>query len=233
MSAPQRIAQQEQWIEQCQGLVRSLALQIHRKLPACIELDDLIAYGQLGLVEAARSFDSSRGCQFSTFAYYRIRGSIYDGAAKMTWGLRDAPEESCGSPACEAAAGRPGQREAIAEKAGEERPLARQREAAHAVAVVSLSQSDEDSESVSGCLVDMSQAAPPATAMESEMSEKLHELIDTLPQAAAALIRATYFEGLTLEEAGQRLGLSKSGASRVRTRALQSLARSLASWEHA
>ena len=124
--------------------------------------------------------------------------------------------------------------EAIAQQAGEERPLARQREAAHAVAVVSLSQqSEDDSDSVPGCLVDTSQAAPSATAMESEMSEKLHELIDTLPQAAAALIRATYFEGLTLEEAGQRLGLTKSGASRGRTRALQSLARSLASWEHA
>lgn len=229
MYAPRRTAEQEQWIEQCQGLVRSLAVQIHRKLPACIELDDLIAYGQLGLVEAAQSFDTSRGCQFSTFAYYRIRGSIYDGAAKMTWGLRDAPEDSCESPACEAAAGLPGQREVIAQQAGEERPLARRREA-----VVSLSQqSEEDSESVSGCLVDASQAAPPATAMESEISEKLHELIDTLPQAAAALIRATYFEGLTLEEAGQRLGLSKSGASRARTRALESLARSLASWEHA
>jgi RNA polymerase sigma factor for flagellar operon FliA len=56
-------------------------------------------------------------------------------------------------------------------------------------------------------------------------------MVDTLPQAAAALIRATYFEGLTLEEAGRRLGLSKSWASRVRTRALQSLARSLACWK--
>ena len=86
MSAPPPTAEQQQWIEQCQGLVRSLALQIHRKLPANIDLEDLIAYGQLGLVEAARSFDAGRGCQFSTFAYYRIRGAIYDGAAKMSWG---------------------------------------------------------------------------------------------------------------------------------------------------
>ncbi len=233
MSAPQRTAQQEQWIEQCQGLVRSLALQIHRKLPACIELDDLIAYGQLGLVEAAQSFDSSRGCQFSTFAYYRIRGSIYDGAAKMSWGLREDAGESSGSSACEAAAGLPSQQEVIAQRAGEAPPAARHREPAHAVAVVSLSQqSEDDSEAVPRCLVDTLQPAPSASAMESEMSEKLHELIDTLPQAAAALIRATYFEGLTLEEAGQRLGLSKSWASRMRTRALKSLAHSLAGWEH-
>jgi RNA polymerase sigma factor for flagellar operon FliA len=235
MSAPRRIAQQDQWIEQCQGLVRSLAVQIHRKLPASIELDDLIAYGQLGLVEAAHSYDSSRGCQFSTYAYYRIRGSIYDGAAKMTWGLRDAPAESRGPPECETQTQRPSGERATAEEAsGEERALARHREATHAVAVISLSrQSKDDSESEPGGLVDTSQTAPPATAMESEMSEKLRELIDMLPQSAAALIRATYFEGLTLEEAGQRLGLTKSGASRARSRALQSLARSLDSWEHA
>lgn len=233
MSAPQRTAQQDRWIEQCQGLVRSLAVQIHRKLPASIELDDLIAYGQLGLVEAAQSFDSSRGCQFSTYAYYRIRGSIYDGAAKMSWGLREDAGQSSESPACGAAAGLPGEKETRAEKAGEEPPAARRREPMHAVAVVSLSQqSEDDSEAVPVCLVDTLQPAPSASAMETEMSEKLHALIDTLPQAAAALIRATYFEGLTLEEAGQRLGLSKSWASRMRTRALKSLARSLDSWEH-
>ncbi len=231
MSAPPRTAQQERWIEQCQGLVRSLAAQIHRKLPAWIELDDLIAYGELGLVEATQSFDSSHGCQFSTFAYYRIRGSIYDGAAKMSWGLREDPEDSRGVAGCEAPARVPGREQAPVQRAGEIPPAARRREAPHAVAVVSLSQQcGDDSESVPQSLVDMLQPAPSAAAMESEMSEQLHKLIDMLPHAAAELIRATYFEGLTLEEAGHRLGVSKSWASRVRTQALKSLARSLASW---
>ncbi len=177
MSAPSRIAQ-EQWIEQCQGLVRSLAVQIHRKLPATIELDDLIAYGELGLMEAAQSFDPSHGCQFSTFAYYRIRGSIYDGAAKMSWGLRE-----------------------------------------------------DDSESVPHALVDLLQPGPSAAAMENEIRDKLHTLIDALPQSVAELIRATYFDGLTLEEAGHRLGLSKSWASPLRAQGLRTLARSLAGWQ--
>jgi len=231
MSAPSRTAQQEQWIEQCQGLVRSLAVQLLRKLPACIELDYLIAYGELGLMEAAQSFDSSHGCQFSTFAYYRIRGSIYDGAAKMSWGLREDREDSRGVAACEGSAQMPSWEQSPVQNAGEAPPVARHREAPHAVAVVSLSQQGEDdSEPVPRSLVDMLQPAPSAAAMESEVREKLHQLIDTLPQAAAELIRATYFEGLTLEEAGHRLGLSKSWASRMRAQALKSLARSLASW---
>ena len=45
----------------------------------------MISYGQLGLAEAARDFDITRGGQFTTFAYYRIRGAIYDGVSKMSW----------------------------------------------------------------------------------------------------------------------------------------------------
>jgi RNA polymerase sigma factor for flagellar operon FliA len=72
-------------MEQCQGLVRSLALKIHRQVPPQVELDDLIAYGQLGLAEAAVEYDHERGIQFSTYSYYRIRGAIFDGLSKMSW----------------------------------------------------------------------------------------------------------------------------------------------------
>jgi RNA polymerase sigma factor for flagellar operon FliA len=64
-------------------------------------------------------------------------------------------------------------------------------------------------------------------AVGRETHNRLHELIDTLPGEAASLIRATYFEGLTLQEAGERIGISKSWASRLHARALQRLARSL------
>ena len=62
---------------------------------------------------------------------------------------------------------------------------------------------------------------------EREICSKLHELIDSLPQEAGQLIRAAYFEGLTLQEAGQRLGIGKSWASRLHAKTLQRLGRSL------
>ena len=81
MTAPAKTSRQ--LIEDNQGLVRSLAKRIHRGLPSHVEFEDLVSYGQAGLAEAARSFDPEVGSQFSTFAYYRIRGAIYDGLAKM------------------------------------------------------------------------------------------------------------------------------------------------------
>src|SRR5215471_3974237 len=77
-------------IDSCQGLTRSLAVQVCRKFNGQFELDDLIAYGQVGLAEAARDFQPDRGSQFSTYAYYRIRGAIYDGLSQMNWGARRA-----------------------------------------------------------------------------------------------------------------------------------------------
>ena len=80
-------------VESCQGLVRSLAVQVGRKFQGRFELDDLIAYGQVGLAQAARDFQADRGTQFSTYAYYRIRGAIYDGTARMSWVGGRPPQE--------------------------------------------------------------------------------------------------------------------------------------------
>lgn len=48
-------------------------------VPTYVELDDLIGWGILGLIEAADRFDGSRGVPFRSFAHYRIKGAIYDG----------------------------------------------------------------------------------------------------------------------------------------------------------
>ena len=71
---------------------------------------------------------------------------------------------------------------------------------------------------------DRSSPGAAAVAIHREISQKLHELIAALPPEAAALIRATYFEGLTLQEAGTKLGVSKSWASRLHAKALERLA---------
>jgi RNA polymerase sigma factor for flagellar operon FliA len=218
----------QQLIEGHQGLVRSLALRIHRKLPSHLELDDLIAYGQVGLAEAARDFDPTRGSQFSTYAYYRIRGAIYDGLSKMTWFSRSQYKQLRYEQMANEVLGVEGEPGEASSVGSMENAMRWFRDLSRALAVVYLTTQKEGTDDRGPSpLEDTSTPAPPAAAIGREIRQKLRELIDALPSEAGALIRATYFEGLTLQEAGRRLGISKSWASRLHAKTLQRLARSL------
>jgi len=179
-------------IEECQGLVRSLASRIHHKVPSYVVLDDLVAYGQVGLAEAARDFDPARGTRFSTFAYYRIRGAIYDGLAKMSWFSRIE--------------------------------YGHRRSRQMATHVLSWQDAENDVSRL-GSLVDDSTPTPPRVAILHEINQRLDELTKALPEEAGKLIHAAYFEGLDLQEAGRRLGISKSWASRLHGKTLRRFAR--------
>jgi RNA polymerase sigma factor for flagellar operon FliA len=74
-----------QLVEKHLSLVQAIARKVKKTLNASIEVDDLIGYGSKGLVEAAERFDARHGVAFTTFAYYRIRGAMYDGLRAMGW----------------------------------------------------------------------------------------------------------------------------------------------------
>jgi RNA polymerase sigma factor for flagellar operon FliA len=217
----------EQLIDECQGLVRSLALKIQKGLPRHLELDDLISYGQLGLAEAARDFDGARGGQFTTFAYYRIRGAIYDGVSKMSWVSRAhyhrvKYEQMANDALRLAAESDPAAPQTVEQGASWLTSMT------SALAVVYLSSHggrDESNESLD--LEDRRSTSPQAAAIDAETARKVHQSIDELPEECRSLIRAAYFEGLTLTEAGQRLGIGKAWASRLHAKALGRLGRSL------
>src|SRR5258707_11962977 len=81
MAAPEK----NQLVEQHLGLVQAIARKVKKTLGARIDYDDLVAYGSKGLVEAAERYDARPGVAFSTFAYYRIRGAMFDGLRTMGW----------------------------------------------------------------------------------------------------------------------------------------------------
>lgn len=213
-------------IEDCQGLVRSLAIRIRKKLSSHVELDDLVADGQIGLVEAARDFDPTKGAKFSTYAYYRIRGAIYDGLSRMSWRgksrRREIHYEQLANDVLRL------ENEYAEEGAAStvELDWTWLRNISGALATIYLStQGDEDAEPFDPS--DDLERGPERTAITREIRERLRQLVDSLPAEAGALIRAVYFEDQTLEEAGRRIGVSKSWASRLHARALSQLARSL------
>lgn len=205
-------------MQQCQGLVRSLARQIHLTLPPSADLDDLIGYGQLGLAEAARVFNPDVNVKFSTFAYYRIRGAIFDGVSKMAWFRRhsaaNARYERGANALLEEASTEP-----AADLAADARWL---NDVSRTLAVAYLTSQSRPLE------VEDEDCEDPSAAMaDQELSDRLHDLLDRLPAEAQSLIRGVYFEGLSLQDAGTRLGISKSWASRLHSRILDRLGREL------
>jgi len=72
-------------IKQYSPLVRRLAHQMIAKLPANIEIDDLIQVGLIGLTDALSRFDIGQGVQFETFATQRIRGAMLDELRGGDW----------------------------------------------------------------------------------------------------------------------------------------------------
>lgn len=208
-----------------QGLVRVIARGIHRSFPRNIDLDDLIGYGQLGLAQAARDFDSSRGIQFSTFAYYRIRGAILDGANQMNWLKRstragDTYDRLSGEVLATDTA------DSAASTASGSDPRWLDSVGSKLAMVFFLSQAGEDGEG-SVEVADDHAEMPLESLLDDELKRSLRTLIDELPDDARRLICGTYFEGKTLKDAGEELGISKAWASRLHAKALDQLARGL------
>jgi len=214
-------------IEGCQGLVRSLAMRIQKRLSPRVELDDLIADGQVGLLEAARDFDSTRGAKFSTYAYYRIRGAIYDGLSRMSWTEKSRRREIHSAQLANDVLRLENEYAVEGAASTLELDWTWLRNLSGALATIYLATSGEEEDAAAFDPSDDPERGPERTAITREIRERLRQLVDSLPAEAGALIRAVYFEDQTLEEAGRRIGVSKSWASRLHARALGQLARAL------
>ena len=82
---------QHQLIERYAPLVKRIAYHLLGRLPASVQVEDLIQAGMIGLLEAAKKYDSSKGASFETFAGIRIRGSMLDEVRKGDWAPRSVP----------------------------------------------------------------------------------------------------------------------------------------------
>lgn len=211
----------EERIAAGQPLVRALALRIYRNIPVRMELDDLIAYGEVGLAEAARDYDPERGAQFTTFAYYRIRGAIYDGLAKMTWTSRAYYNRL----RYERMAAEAMQESAESESAGDDGVWFGNLTAK--LGVIYLTSQSDTGGGIRESTIEDPHVGGPALLARREIAELLRTLVDQLPMPERRLIQAVYFEGATLQHAANQTGMSKSWASRLHARALEQLARDL------
>jgi RNA polymerase sigma factor for flagellar operon FliA len=221
-------AERQRLMASCQGLVRSIAWKVHQRLPAHVDLEDLVSYGQVGLAEAARDFDADRGGQFTTFAWYRVRGAILDGLSRMRWFNRGdfeggRYERMANEALADADAG-------VDPTRGDPgRIVAREgawlKGASSALAVACLG--TWAGGGADGEIVDDEGERPDEILIRREVAARLRQLVDALPSDMATLVRATYFQGRTLTDAAAEVGISKAWASRLHARALGRLAESL------
>jgi RNA polymerase sigma factor for flagellar operon FliA len=202
-------------IETFRSYAHALGAEILRKYPR-LDKDDIQGAAELGLVEAANSFDPTRGVLFKTFAFYRIRGAIYDSLRKMGWFAGDQARVRFESGANEY------MKDYSESAATNSSPQEAYQELKDMVAstvtsyILSLS-------SVTHEIPETRAASPEASCLDSEVRENVRKAIAKLPEKNRQVLEEYYYRDATLDDIGQRLGISKSWASRLHAKSLEML----------
>ena len=200
--------------------VRSLAATVRKQFNSQIEMDELMAYGQVGLLEAAERFDSKVGANFLTFAHYRIKGAIFDGLRKM--GILKGPESRSFGMADRANAymGNLADRDQGSNHGSDVADDVREISSAVTGLAMVFATSLEGTEGLQ--LSDEAMPADERLELE-QMKGRVRAAIEKLPEKERKLLNGYYFQAKTLEEAGAEIGQSKSWASRLHARAVEKL----------
>ncbi|HWA75999.1 MAG TPA: sigma-70 family RNA polymerase sigma factor [Polyangiaceae bacterium] len=217
--------------EESLELVDKLARQIGRVVGPSVELDELLSFGREGLLDAARRFDASRGVPFRAYANYRVRGAIYDGVRQISRlprrtyerlnGLAAAAAVSEGALEDVSAPPVPGAGAAVADAALSEH-------LASFATAMALGFVAEPARGEGGERTSLDSALDPEEAFASaELLKLVRHAIADLPHEEAELVRRHYLEGERFDLVAAELGLSKSWASRLHTRAMGRLSKRL------
>lgn len=205
-------------------LVQRIARMILHDQPTWVRLDDLLGAGQEGLLDAARRYDPAKGAAFSTYAHYRIRGAMLDFVREVA--VRD-PIARARASAMAAVD------DMLQTVAGDTDVAAARPDAAASMLASTLF--DAASALALGELAAETRPEvgedPETAAARRETGARLVAAIDALPARERDILRGVYVQGLTIEQSGEALGLTKGWASRLHARALRLMRESLVGLE--
>lgn len=220
-AAPVRsIEERDALIRDHMNYATSVASKIARSLSRDIDIDDVISNGRLGLLEAAKRYDAKFGVDFKTYAYYRIKGAIFDGLRKTGWIPRSLYSKiKFEQAANEYLQNNPGLSDQKSEFLRKE--LAGLGDSVNSLASVYVMSLD----SVDDLELEDHQASKDIEhrAEFQKIREKVCDAIESLPDKERKLIKMYYFQNKTMEEIGEQLNLSKSWTSRLHVRGLELL----------
>ncbi len=223
-------------IEEFAPLVKRIAYHMMMRMPASVQVDDLIQAGMIGLIEAAQKYDSSKGASFETYAGIRIRGSIVDEMRRGDWAPRSVHRNSRNIAkavnAVEARTGRDAQDAEVAAELGV--PLAEyfsMLQDSNSSRLYSYEETFGEEDSNIDASETSSAFASPFEGLQREgLKKALADAISQLPERERMVLALYYNEELNLKEIGLVLGVSESRVSQIHSQAAVRLKARLAGW---
>jgi RNA polymerase sigma factor FliA len=214
-------------------LVKYVASRVASGLPSSVDQHDLVSYGMFGLIDALEKFEPGRGNKFETYAIPRIKGAIIDELRAMDWVPRSvrfkARELEKAQADLEAMLKRQPSEEELADRLGMTR--SELHEMVSQISFVSVLALDEvvgagSERGESVALIDTlaDKGIDPAWGLESQETRGLlAAAINSLTEREKIVVTLYYFEGLTLAEIGEILGVTESRVCQIHTKAVGGL----------
>ncbi|MBO2700036.1 RNA polymerase sigma factor FliA [Shewanella algae] len=225
-----------QIVEQYAPLVKRIAHHLLARLPASVQLDDLLQAGMMGLLEASSKFDGSKGAKFETFAGIRIRGAMIDEIRRGDWVPRSVHRNNRRvaqvMDELEQELGRDARDSEIAERLDMSLD-----EYHHILNDVSTGKiiGIEDLGVAPDVLVSEDMPADDTfeDLAQSQFQTALTDAIKRLPERDALVLSLYYDEALNLKEIGAILEVSESRVSQIHSQAMLRLKAKLKHWTQA
>jgi RNA polymerase sigma factor for flagellar operon FliA len=225
----------DELVRQHAPLVRRIAYHLMGRLPASVDVNDLIQAGMLGLLEAARNFATDRGASFETFAGIRVRGAMLDELRRADWTPRSVHRKS--REVAEVIRQIEAETGADAEDGEIMRRLGLSADEYHQVLadaacarLLSLTAADDDGESAVLEVADQSSLEPLEDIERTHLQEALVTAIAGLPEREQMVMSLYYEQELNLREIGAVLGVTESRVCQIHGQAVVRLRARLADW---
>jgi RNA polymerase sigma factor for flagellar operon FliA len=216
-------------------LVKKIAYQLAAKLPASVQVEDLMQAGMIGLLDAIGHFDATQGAQFETYASQRIRGAMLDELREIDWVPRSVRKNARGIESAmtslQQSLGRAPTEQEIADCM--QVSLAEyQTMLADAKGHQLLYYEDFHNDDGDPIELNLSDGRPNPfeTIQDDGMRRALIEAIDELPEREKLMMAMYYQEDLNLKEIGAVLGVSESRVCQIHSQAVMRLRSKLRDW---
>jgi RNA polymerase sigma factor FliA len=227
------VAERNALVAKYAPLVKFLANRIAMRLPPNVSIDDLISAGSLGLLDAIEKFDPGRAVQLRTYAECRIKGAILDELRSMDWMPRSirkrVREMDQATAAVEQKLRRPARDSEIARQMGIDLDTyfnvfdtALDLEVLSLDECVERAQNNPGSERSHKDLI-RGDDNPVDHVMARELKEVIAAGIKALPKKDQIVVSLYYYDGLTLKEIGEVMGLTESRISQIHSKAISKL----------